>query len=183
MQAEVFGNREWTLKGFFNCCVINNKSNLLVSIRGTAEGDSITIQYDADSRVNHETYFDSQGVTYELNYKRIADKVIVTSTNVTDRQLVYTLEGDGNVSRLEIKQLVNQQWIVLTYVDYVWQQGNLATSSYYSKMSGKHGCQEKSSGIWPVFANSILYCFVETETDDFNREGFCISKYGKEFHL
>jgi hypothetical protein len=151
---------------------IYNNGNLLVSIGGSAEGDSITIKYDADGRVNKTTYYDTQGITYELNYKRIADRVIVTSTNVTDRQLVYTLDVDGNVSRLEVKQLINQQWIVLTYVDFVWQQGNLSALTYYNKVSGKNGCPEKSSGIWSVFANSIFYCFGETETDDSNREGF-----------
>lgn len=151
---------------------IYNNGNLLVSIGGSAEGDSITIKYDADGRVNKTTYYDTQGITYELNYKRIADRVIVTSTNVTDRQLVYTLDVDGNVSRLEVKQLINQQWIVLTYVDFVWQQGNLSALTYYNKVSGKYGCPEKSSGIWSVFANSIFYCFGENETDDFNREGF-----------
>lgn len=155
-----------------NAVFIYNKSNFLVTICGSEEGDSITIQYDADGRVNHTTYFDSQGITYELNYKRIADKVIVTSTNVTDRQLVYTVDADGNVSRMEIKQLINQQWIVLSYVDFVWQQGNLSVLTYYNKVAGKHGCLEKSSGIWSVFANSILYCFGENEIDDFNREGF-----------
>ncbi|GAP44759.1 hypothetical protein TBC1_12570 [Lentimicrobium saccharophilum] len=155
-----------------NAVFIYNKSNFLVTICGSEEGDSITIQYDADGRVNHTTYFDSQGITYELNYKRIADKVIVTSSNVTDRQLVYTVDADGNVSRLEIKQLINQQWIVLSYVDFVWQQGNLSVLTYYNKVAGKHGCPEKSSGIWSVFANSILYCFGENEIDDFNREGF-----------
>ena len=151
---------------------IYNKGNLLVSICGSAEGDSITIEYDSDGRVNHTTYFDNQGITYELNYKRIADRVIVTSTNVTDRQLVYTLDVDGNVSRLEVKQLINQQWIVFTYVDFVWQQGNLSALTYYNKVSGKYGCPEKSSGIWSVLANSIFYCFGENETDDSNREGF-----------
>jgi hypothetical protein len=151
---------------------IYNKSNLLVSICGSEEGDSITIQYDADGRVNHTTYFDSQGISYALNYKRIADKIIVTSTNVTDRQLVYSTDADGNVSRLEVKQLINQQWIVLAYVDFVWQQGNLSSLTYYTKVSGKAGCPLKSSGIGAIIVNSIFYCFAEIENDDYNREGF-----------
>jgi|GEM_PF-1270597 len=122
-----------------------NDKNILKSMSSFDGVDSIAFVYTTNGSLTQCGFY-SQGTEEEL-IKFAWDGAIITMTDnsTTNTKAVFQLGSDGHVNRIDTYFLLNQSWVLRSYLVYTWVNGNLILSEYW-----------ETNGIQSKLANKVV---------------------------
>jgi len=131
-----------------------NVNNQLVTMIGLATEDSISVQYDSEGRISSGSFFDVEGEHSTIAYSWAGNKMTMTETEYADAKVVFEVNSEGRVVRMETFFLNDGQWHMVRYMLYNWTEGNLVSTEAWQSFA-KSATPEMSSPHFPFIRPEI----------------------------
>lgn len=138
-----------------------NDENQLIAITSFGDIDTISISYNGTGRIERLVFVmnDSERDEYHAEWENRQ----MTLFNDTDHEtkVVFHFNNDDLVEKKESYFLIDNQWVIHGYNDYLWENGNLVffdrySSGYYKSDMGRRTVESPLSFFSLEMNNDLM---------------------------